>query len=198
MTKQLSSLALVALLLSACSGQSNSAADNSAANSAADNSAATTASDSSAPAAAASPMDSSDPLAQYTPIVQKMEAGIDNNYADLVTDKKNGAETVTSIGFFPQYPCTVASNDKVTYWGYCIMGVNAAQSDADAGYQAALKIAGGADPSLKPGTPPADKTNIASTLLQNDTHAVYIFETKQANGGKYLVKMTFGKPASFK
>jgi hypothetical protein len=196
MTKQLSSLALAALLLSACSGQSNSAADNSAANSAADNSAATTASDSSAPAA--SPMDSSDPLAQYTPVVQKMEAGIDNNYADILTDKKNGSETTTSIGFFPQYPCTVGTNDKVTYWGYCIMGVNAAQSDADGGYQAAIKIASGADPTLKPGTPPADKTNIASTLLANDTHAIYIFETKQPNNGKYLVKMTFAKPSAFK
>ncbi len=121
MTKQFSSLALVALLLSACSGNTaNSAADNSAA----DNSAATTTSDNAA--AAASPMDSSNPLAQYTPTFQKMEAGIDNNFADVMTDKKNGPETTTSIGFFPMYPCTVGANaDKSMVWGYCIMGVSA-------------------------------------------------------------------------
>lgn len=188
MTKQFSSLALVALLLSACSGNT--------ANSAADNSAATTTSDNAA--TAASPMDSSNPLAQYTPTFQKMEAGIDNDFADVVTDQKNGPETITSIGFFPKYPCTVGTNaDKSMVWGYCIMGVSAAQSDADANYQAATQIAAAADPSLKPGTPPADSKNIASSQLQNDTHAVYIFETKQPNG-KYLVKMTFAKPAALK
>jgi hypothetical protein len=193
MTKQFSSLALVALLLSACSSNTaNSTADNSAA----DNSAATTASDSSAPAA--SPMDSSNPLAQYTPTFQKMEAGIDNNFADVMTDQKNGQETTTSVGFFPNYPCTVGANaDKSMVWGYCIMGVSAAQSNADSNYQAATQIAAAADPSLKPGTPPAGGNNIASSQLQNDTHAVYIFETKQPNG-KYLVKMTFAKPAALK
>jgi len=193
MIKDFSTVALATLLLCACGAKTD---NNSATNATADNSAATTASDSAAPAA--SPMDSSDPLAQFTPTFQKMEAGIDNNFADLMTDKKNGPETVTSIGFFPQYPCTVGTNpDKSTYWGYCIMGVSAAQSNADANYQAATQIAAAGDPSLKPGTPPADSTNIASSQLQNDTHAVYIFETKQPNG-KYLVKMTFAKPAALK
>jgi hypothetical protein len=194
MTKPIASLALVALLLSACSAHADT---NSTTNAAADNSAATTTtSDSAAPAS--SPMDSSDPLAQYTPTFQKMEAGIDNNFADVITDQKNGPEATTSIGFFPQYPCTVGSNaDKSTYWGYCIMGVSAAQSNADANYQAATQIAAAADPSLKPGTPPAGGNNIASSQLQNDTHAVYIFETKQPNG-KYLVKMTFAKPDALK
>jgi hypothetical protein len=194
MTKPFASLALVALLLSACSAHTDTDA---ASNAAVDNSAATTtASDSSAPAA--SPADSSDPLAQYTPTFQKMEAGIDNNFADVTTDQKSGAETTTSIGFFPQYPCTVGTNaDKSTYWGYCIMGVSAAQSNADANYQAATQIAAAADPSLKPGTAPADSKNIASSELENGTHAVYIFETKQPNG-KYLVKMTFAKPAAMK
>ena len=54
------------------------------------------------------------------------------------------------------------------------MGVSAAQSNADANYQAATQIAAAADPSLKPGTAPADAKNIASSELQNDTHAVYI------------------------
>ncbi len=193
MIKPFASLVLAALALCACSAHSDT---NATANAAADNSAATTASDSAAPAA--SPMDSSDPLAQFTPTFQKMEAGIDNNFADVMTDQKNGPETTTSVGFFPQYPCSVGSNaDKSMYWGYCIMGVSAAQSNADANYQAATQIAAAGDPSLKPGTAPADSKNIASSQLQNDTHAVYIFETKQPNG-KYLVKMTFAKPAALK
>ena len=108
MIKPFASLALAALLLCACSAHTDT---NSATNAAVDNSAATTTTaDSAAPAA--SPADSSDPLAQYTPTFQKMEAGIDNNFADVTTDQKNGAETTTSIGFFPQYPCTVGSERR--------------------------------------------------------------------------------------
>jgi hypothetical protein len=188
MTKQISSLALITLLLSACSGQTDT---NSSANSAA-----TTTSDSAAPAA--SPMDSSDPLAQYAPTFQKMESGIDNNFADILTGKTNGGETNTSIGFLPQYPCTVGTNpDKSTYWGYCFVGVSAAQSDADTNYDSAKQIVAASDPTLKPGTLPANSANIAQSLFQNDTRGVYIFETKQPNG-KYIVKMTFAKPAALK
>lgn len=197
-----SCLALAALLLPACSSHTDT---NSAAASTADNSASATATDNSAAstsdnsAAAASPADSSDPLAQYMPTFQKMEGAIDNNFSDVMTDTKNGPETVTSVGFYPQYPCTVGTNgDKSMYWGYCIMGVSASRTNADGNYDAAKQIIAKGDPTLKPGdAPAAGAKTVAQSQFQNDTHAVYLFESQQDNG-KYVVKMTFAKPSALK
>jgi hypothetical protein len=200
MMKYLTSLALVALLLPACSAHvdngssDNSAADNSATSSASDNSAS---SDNSA--AAPSPADSSDPLAQYLPTFQKMESATDNDFADILTDKKDGPQTIASLGFYPQYPCTVATNaDKSKSYGYCIMGVSASKANVDDDYAAAKDIITKGDPTLKPGTAPAPPPkSIAQSEFENDTHAVYLFESQQDNG-KYIVKMTFAKPAAMK
>jgi hypothetical protein len=127
-----------------------------------------------------------------------MEAGIDNNFSDLTTDKKDGGETIASIGFYPQYPCSVASSpDKSKTYGYCIMGVSAKKSNADDDYTAAKQIIAKGDATLTEGTPPADPKSVAQTLFTSDTHGVYLFETLQPNG-KYLVKMTFAKPDALK
>jgi hypothetical protein len=194
--KYLAGLALAALLLPACSASvnANSSADNSATSSAGDNSA----SDNSAASTAPSPADSSDPLAQYIPTFQKMEAGIDNNFSDLLTGKKDGQETIASIGFYPQYPCSVATSaDKSKTYGYCIMGVSAKKSNADDDYAAAKQIVGKGDATLTEGTAPADPKTVSQAMFANDTHGVYLFETLQPNG-KYLVKMTFAKPDALK
>jgi hypothetical protein len=177
----IASLALAGFLLAGCGSSGNAASDNSAA--------------AASPAAA----DSSDPLASYIPTFQKMEAGIDNDFSDLAPNKKSGQEVPTSIGFYPQYPCTVGTNaDKSMTWGYCIMGVSASKANADADYAAAQQIIAKGDPDLKTGTPPASNTKaVAESLYANDTHAVYLFEQMQDNG-KYIIKMTFAKPAALK
>jgi hypothetical protein len=193
MMKYFSCLALVALLLPACSSAANNAASDNSAAASSDNAAA------SSDNAAASPADSADPLAMYMATFTKMEGAIDNDFAGVVTDKKNGPETITSIGFYPQYPCTVGTNDdKSKYWGYCIMGATATRSNADDDYAAAQQIVAKGDPTLKPGTAPAASAKtIAQSEFENDTHAIYLFESQQ-NDGKYVVKMTFAKPAAMK
>jgi hypothetical protein len=177
--RYLFALALVAVLLPACSSHVDSSADNSA--------------------AAPSPAGSSDPVTANVPAFQKMEAAIDNNFADIVTDKKDGSAATTSVGFYPQYPCTVGTNgDKSMYWGYCFLGVTSSRADADADYETARKIIAQGDPTLSPGLPPLSSTkSIVQSQFQNDTHAVYLFEQQQDNG-KYVVKMTFAKPSALK
>jgi hypothetical protein len=128
-----------------------------------------------------------------------MEGAIDNNFSDIATGAKTGAETATTVGFFPQYPCTVAANaGKSTYWGYCFLGVTGSRANADSDYDVAKQIIAKGDPTLAAGTPPAAQgKTFAQAEYQNDTHAVYVFEAQQDNG-KYIVKMTFAKPAALK
>lgn len=191
-----------ALLLGACSSGSSSTTTTDTTTTT-DNSGAASP-DANGAAATPNSTETSDPMAAEKAVFLQMVAAEDNDFVNVIDVKSRktvgtDAEYTTKVGFSQAYPCTVGKhNDSSPVWGYCIVGSNASQSDADSNFAAAKQLVTTADSTLQSVTPTVQKdaNDIADAQYANDAHAVYVLETKQ--NGRFVTKITFAKPAALK